>query len=219
MTWTKFGYEKEVIGALASCSMLPGSFDKRLVRDLHNLFESDEDASLTAKQRLCVWRIAKKYRRQLGDKDRRIGVSLVSLVEVQWNALHEGIGIKGDWGRFEHQLSMEPDDWTTRSIFADFLDDQGESILADGQRWQVANNKHPVLLPSNSVSIDLYGTVRRKGSYCHRWIVIFESEATAPYELTPEAWNNNLCSYHGGRIMAEQLLAARIRELEMEVKK
>lgn len=211
MDFKKFEYERKVLEALLACSMVPGSYDKKFVRSVHNLLANDEDATLSPKQRVCVWRIGKKYRRQLGEnRMREAGQNLVGLVEANWDALHEGVGIKGERGRFESQLSLEPDDWTTRLVYADWLEEHGESILSDGQRWQAANKKYPALMPSASYRLS-YSTVER--GYRHRWIMVDVSEVKEPCHLCPNVWSGTLESYGGGRIMAEQLLAARIKEL------
>lgn len=218
MAWEKFRYEREVVGALASCSMTPSSFDKKFVRDINSLFASSPDAQLTTKQVLCIWRIAKKYRRQLSNRKngRTVKTNFVPLVDAKWNSLHEGIGIGGDWGRFEHQLSLEPDDWTTRSIFADFLEDQGESALAVGQRWQAANKKHPILVEVSCYQ--LFDSVVNR-DYRHRWCLLdtnqsSEDDQHRPDQLDPNVFTITLGAYCGGRIMAERLLAARLTELE-----
>jgi uncharacterized protein (TIGR02996 family) len=41
-------------------------------------------------------------------------------------------------------LEVKPDDWTTRLIFADALDEAGWPIEALGQRWQAKHRKQPL---------------------------------------------------------------------------
>lgn len=53
----------EALQALKQCTFLPGSFDKRFVRDLSAL---PADAELTERQAANVERLAYRYRRQIG---------------------------------------------------------------------------------------------------------------------------------------------------------
>ncbi len=43
---------------------------------------------------------------------------------------------------FEAHLEHHPDGWEMRLVYADWLEEQGESLLANGQRWQVENGKY-----------------------------------------------------------------------------
>jgi uncharacterized protein (TIGR02996 family) len=40
-------------------------------------------------------------------------------------------------------LAARPDDWPTRLVFGDWLDERGEDAAANGQRWQASEKKHP----------------------------------------------------------------------------
>ena len=42
---------------------------------------------------------------------------------------------------FEERLELNPANWDLRLIYADYLDDLGEHILAYGQRWQAREEK------------------------------------------------------------------------------
>lgn len=44
---------------------------------------------------------------------------------------------------FESLLDQNPADWTTRIIYADWLEENGEPVLAAGQRWQAINKVYP----------------------------------------------------------------------------
>ena len=44
---------------------------------------------------------------------------------------------------FEEMLDAKPADWTTRIIFADWLEEQGDHVAARGQRWMVRHRKKP----------------------------------------------------------------------------
>jgi hypothetical protein len=45
----------------------------------------------------------------------------------------------------EAHLDECSEDWDTRRVLADLLDELGEEALAAGQRWQAAQRKRPVL--------------------------------------------------------------------------
>ncbi len=40
---------------------------------------------------------------------------------------------------FEKRLNRRPDDWVTRAVYADWLDENGDSQLARAQRWMAAS--------------------------------------------------------------------------------
>jgi uncharacterized protein (TIGR02996 family) len=44
---------------------------------------------------------------------------------------------------FQTHLEQSPDDWEMRLVYADWLEERGESIQANGQRWQVEHKKYP----------------------------------------------------------------------------
>ena len=43
---------------------------------------------------------------------------------------------------YEHLL-QNPEDWDTRNQLADYYEDQGELVIAFGQRWQIREKKRP----------------------------------------------------------------------------
>ena len=53
--------QREMVTALQRCSFLPGSFDKRFVRDV-----AAQERDLTVRQDECLRGLAHKYRRQIG---------------------------------------------------------------------------------------------------------------------------------------------------------
>jgi hypothetical protein len=59
--------ECKAIDALAGCTFLPGSFDKRIARQWHDMAKRDPLKPMTVKGRACLWRLVWKYRRQIGD--------------------------------------------------------------------------------------------------------------------------------------------------------
>ncbi len=44
---------------------------------------------------------------------------------------------------FEAMLDADPEDWTCRAIYADFLEEQGEVVAAQCQRWMVERKRRP----------------------------------------------------------------------------
>lgn len=82
--------QQKWIAQLSRCTFLPGSFDKRFVRDMADLGIYDV---LTEKQALCLHRLAYHYRKQRGDPGmakpehiKRAGVSPVDVLQLQqWN--------------------------------------------------------------------------------------------------------------------------------------
>ena len=54
---------------------------------------------------------------------------------------------------FQQILEATPDAWETRLIYADFLDDIGEHVLAAGQRWQAREKKCALIVPLSTGSL------------------------------------------------------------------
>ena len=67
------------------------------------------------------------------------------------------------------QIEQNPIDWELRSVFADWLEDQGETTLALGQRWQVKHQRTP-----QHGSAKPNGTVRHQDDWMG-WYLITES--------------------------------------------
>lgn len=57
----------KALSLLSGCTFLPGSFDKRFMRDLSALPDK-QTKELTEKQNRCLWKLVYKYRRQHDDK-------------------------------------------------------------------------------------------------------------------------------------------------------
>lgn len=57
--------EYKAVRALANCSFLPGTFDKRIARKWAEKAAKDLLAPMTEKGRACLWRLVWKYRRQI----------------------------------------------------------------------------------------------------------------------------------------------------------
>lgn len=132
--------ERFISEALSLCRLLPGSWDKRFIR---SICEKDINTPLSPEQRKHLWRIAKRYRRQI---ERRSQYVFAEMIDKHWNAIHEGAGIQGERGRFEFSLSQNPADWELRLVYSDWLEENGDQVAAEGQRWQAANQKHPQLM-------------------------------------------------------------------------
>ncbi|MGH9594808.1 MAG: hypothetical protein ACRD5L_17085 [Bryobacteraceae bacterium] len=61
--------EIRAIARLADCRMRPGSWEKKFVRDLWHLLRRDSKIELTRKQKLWVWRLVWRFRRQIRVED------------------------------------------------------------------------------------------------------------------------------------------------------
>jgi len=48
--------------------------------------------------------------------------------------------------QFEAALDAAPEDTTLRNAFADFLEEQGDDVLAHAQRWMAERRKWPVCI-------------------------------------------------------------------------
>lgn len=123
-------YERIAIEALARCSFLPGSWDKRFARDMA---ATAEDYRLTAKQRQCLWKMAWKYRRQMPP--------LATTEARRW--------LDRDTREAEFQAALDDDpmDFTVRLVFSDWLEECGRDSEAVAQRWMAANEVAPYLTP------------------------------------------------------------------------
>lgn len=84
--------ERCLIENLSRCRFVPGSFNKRFVRDLAS---GPEDAVLTVKQRQTLWKIGWRWRRQLPR-------TCVEAMEKRRRQSDEQLA-------FEDQLDMTPD--------------------------------------------------------------------------------------------------------------
>ncbi len=67
---------------------------------------------------------------------------------------------------FQKHLEQNPKDWETRLVYADWLEEVGDLILANGQRWQVEFMKHAEQV---------------RGVKGYQWT--FDSEFRAEYDL------------------------------------
>ena len=57
-------------------------------------------------------------------------------------------------------IEANPADWDQRLVFSDWLAEQGENVLANGQRWQVERKKHPGFYLRQSNYLDIYAFYR-----------------------------------------------------------
>lgn len=122
--------ERIAIEMLGRCSLLPGSYDKRFIKAINAY---PENHRLSAKQRALMWKLVVKYRRQ----------STVGANAVAW--AHDWLGRPDMQIAFEQKLDDDPTDATTRAVYADWLDENGDSPLADAQRWMAVKKVFPEL--------------------------------------------------------------------------
>jgi uncharacterized protein (TIGR02996 family) len=121
--------ERQAIELLAGCNFLPGSFDKRFARTLG---EYKPDHRLTAKQRACLWKLVKKYRRQIRHP------RFIEFAERWMNRPADIIA-------FEQAIDENPKDHLPRLIYADWLEEHDHVQQAITQRWMCRNNTLPFL--------------------------------------------------------------------------
>lgn len=57
---------------------------------------------------------------------------------------------------FESHLEQHPDDWSIRLVYADWLDELGDEIRANGQRWQVEHKCQPFIHGGSAAWFDGY---------------------------------------------------------------
>lgn len=131
--------EQLCLDALSRCRLLPASWEKRFIRHLSGV---SDDYTLSEKQREWVWKLVQKYRRQLPGEVAALGTEGQRLLAAE----RQGLMQKSlDAGlRYEVALHDDPDDWGLRLEYADLLEEQGEDVLAAGQRWQATERKRPV---------------------------------------------------------------------------
>jgi len=71
--------------------------------------------------------------------------------------------------QFYKELELAPDDWDTRLIFADWLEEQGESTLSNGQKLQVEHKKYPdKVIQDVSLNAETI-TSTSFWCWCHYW--------------------------------------------------
>jgi uncharacterized protein (TIGR02996 family) len=121
--------ERCAIELLGRCRLLPGSWDKRFIRDLN---DRPEDYRLTTKQRAHLWRIAFKFRKQMGG---------------QWGDIAATwLAVPADERAFREAIEADTDDTAPRWVFADWLDERGRSQEAEMHRFIAANGGGPWLV-------------------------------------------------------------------------
>ncbi len=64
--------ERRIIEALGRCSFLPASFDRRFARDMLWQLQNVAKPVLSPKQRETLWKLAKKFRRQMSVEINRL---------------------------------------------------------------------------------------------------------------------------------------------------
>jgi len=120
--------ERIAIEALARCTFLPGSWNKRFAK---GLAAQPEGTLITVKQRQCLWKLVHRYRRQMPP------ICLEFLKARDEMDLAQ-LG-------FEDQLDSAPDNTALRLVYADWLDEHGDESLALAQRWMVEQGIFPHL--------------------------------------------------------------------------
>ena len=98
-------------------------------------------------------------------------------------------------------IEQRPDDWDARLVYADLLDDHGEHVKANGQRWQAVNKRAP-----------------NNGGYVDGTAFWFVSRTPGcfdglPYEILNRLDKPTIHGKHNSQQVAEDALAKRLHEL------
>ena len=97
------------------------------------------------------------------------------------------------------QIEEAPDDWELRLQFADWLEENGEPVLAAGQRWQVEHKRSPSL---RRVPVGAMYWIWKRGTLPQE---LFERMALHPARI--DDW-----VYYGTIQSAERDLALSLKE-------
>lgn len=122
---------------------------------------------------------------------------------------------------FETQLDLDPSRWDVRSVFADWLDEQGEDMRAAGQRWQAECRKAAMKRepgPTPHVGKCLWWSAPHEGD---RRPYAIPAPLFCAMTLYPRGGLGRGNQYHGGkrvlwfrfRVQAELCLARGLNEL------
>lgn len=126
--------ERNAIQQLARCRFAPATWDKKFAVSMNS---TPEAYVLTPRQRGNLWRLVVRYRRQLGDK----------IVQCA----HDWLAVSADQRAFEDALGSNPQDWDTRRVYGDWLEERGETQLANAQRWMAEEQLAPDLRPCGAM--------------------------------------------------------------------
>ncbi len=179
--------ERCAVEALGRCRFAPATWDKKFA---HSLAAKAEDAVLSVRQREVLWKLVKKYRRQMPP---------ICLEEVAWReANNDRLG-------FEDRLDGDPQDATLRLIFADWLEEHGCEPVGAAQRWIVAHGTFPHLVPCGQS----YGPNGTRGCN-YEWT--FGMEVWKVFgTITAENADYHLPYHHRSRRKAEEALGRAIK--------
>lgn len=83
------------------------------------------------------------------------------------------MSITGHIGHCHRVLDETPDDWDTRLMLADLLDEAGETEFAECQRWMVENERYPLYWGVQPVSWEwnFYGEWRKNEPLIVHWLL------------------------------------------------
>lgn len=154
--------------------------------------------ALTDAKRQYLWALVDRYRRQLPGEVAALGTEGQKLLAAE----REGYAREGL--EFELALHDNPDDWDLRRVYADHFEEQGEEVLAAGQRWQVEHRTRPVwyLAHDEFWWFWLFYPYPSQHTYMNRAVV------------PPELWWGAAGGYHPTRRAAERALAEALNEVQ-----
>lgn len=189
--------ETLIVEALSLCRFMAGSWDKRFVRNLsnHNFHEP-----LTPRQSAALWRVAYRFREQVSARQ----PVFREMIAAHVAASSEGADLPGERGRFEKALSLDPADWATRLVYADWLEDQGDAVGGVGQRWQGEMRRCPALAGAGA-AYTAGGALPMNWQWM--WHMGYQNAGADGPHSAPFVWHSPGLTWSRSRIEAERKLA------------
>lgn len=180
--------ERTALEALNRCRLLPGSWNKRFIR---NLVAAPSERPLSLKQQATLWKLVQHYRRQLPPEVEYLGE------EKNARLVKEKLAYETEGNTFEIQLTDNPGDYAVRMVYSDWLEENGQERYAQAQRWIVEKDLCPVFKPAGQ-------------AYAVSGIYPINFEWKWDWEFRKGPWDYSLWhsvgTWHRTRCRAEQAL-------------
>jgi uncharacterized protein (TIGR02996 family) len=114
---------------------------------------------------------------------------------------------------FEAQLDANDQDWELRMVYADWLDEQGDSELARAQRWMVKHGCYPY--GPNRVkcwaNFSVNSNEDRSKLPDPVWAVVREFKGMGSIQISP--YGDREYRYYGPRRVCERVLAKALAQM------
>ena len=142
--------EEALVLELRQARLIPASWAKRFIRDLHDRYVGHDAEPLTEKQVKALWSVAYTYRRQLtaGMRARVHDRHERETGKAEADAVTKGLPRAACplEQAFRDALAESPTDGDARLIYADWLEEQRRQLEADCQRWIAQGRYAPILI-------------------------------------------------------------------------